>query len=278
MLLFVRIIDNLFTFVKKYDTLYKILMMGGKLMKDFLTYIAIFEIITDVYDALIGAGLVFGALKWRKNLLTTTAFYWGVVLGCISGLLICYFLNVDFIIFIITTVLGAIILPILTYRIPAVNRFILGFLITMKLLYMLTTHLVSNNNIELSTAIISPLIGATVLGIIFMLLRQLSVLPFALGCVFLGASQLAPTIVKYINQIQFGITHDVSLLFDPVSFIFALFKIELTDGLTLIIMIILICIGLPIQLKDIKKQGYTYDTPIIVFETNDPNMHGKIIS
>lgn len=247
-------------------------------MEDFLTYIAIFEIVTDIYDALIGAGLVFGALKWRKNLLTTTAFYWGIVLGCISGLLISYFLDGDFTIFIITIVLGAIILPILTYRIPAVNRFILGFLITMKLLYMLTTHLVSNNNIELSIAIISPLIGATILGIIFMLLRQLSVLPFALACVFLGASQLAPTIVKYLNQIQFGITHDVSLLFDPVSFIFALFKIELTDGLTLVVMIILMCIGLPIQLKYIKKQGYTYDTPIIAFETDDPNMHGKIIS
>ena len=127
-------------------------------------------------------------------------------------------------------------------------------------------------------AIIMPLVLAAILGIVFMLLRQLSVLPFALGCVFLGASQIAPTAAKYINQFIFGITHDYSLLFDPVDFIFALFKIELTDGLTLLIMIVLMCIGVPLQLKYIKEQGYTYDTPIITFETDDPNMHGRIIS
>lgn len=106
----------------------------------------------------------------------------------------------------------------------------------------------------------------------------LSVLPFALGCVFLGASQVAPTIAKYINQFIFGVTQDVSLLFDPIDFIFALFKVELTDGWTLLVLIILMCIGVPSQLKYIKQQGYDYDTPIIAFETDNSEKHGKIIS
>lgn len=247
-------------------------------MYDFLTYVAVFQIVTDIYDVLVGSALVYGALKWRKGLLSTTAIYWGLVLGVLSGSMITYSFEINYGVILITLLLGGIIFPILTYRIPAVNRFVLGFIVSMKMLYMLTTYLFKNGSVDLDIAILLPLIVATLLGVIFMLLRQLSVLPFALGCVFIGASQVAPTVVKYINQIIFGITKDYSLLFDPVDFLFALFKIELTDGWTLLVMIIFMCIGVPLQLKYIKQQGYDYDTPVIAFETDDPNMHGKIVS
>lgn len=98
------------------------------------------------------------------------------------------------------------------------------------------------------------------------------------ACVFLGASQVAPAIAKYVNQFIFGITHDFSLLFNLVDFVFVLSKMELTDGWTLLFMFIFMCIGLPVQLKSIKQQGYSYDTSIIAFETDNSYMHGKIIS
>lgn len=246
-------------------------------MYEFLEYIAIFQIFTDIFDLLIGSALVFGALKWRKGLLSQTAFYWGVVLGLIIGVISVFSADAEPALILLTAAMGGIIFPILTYTIPAVNRFVLGFLVTMKLLYMLTTYLCKNGDMEFEVAITLPLVLGTIMGVIFMMLRQLSVLPFSLGCVFLGASQLAPTVAKYVNQFIFGITHDYSLLFDPVDFIFALFKIELTDGWTLLFMIIFMCIGLPLQLKYIKDQGYTYDTPVIAFETDDPKMNGKII-
>lgn len=247
-------------------------------MYKFIGYITIFQIVTDIYDLLIGSALVFGALKWRKGLLTTTAFYWGLVLGFLSGIFMVFSLDSDIVLVVATTIIGAVVFPILTYCVPAVNRFVLGFIVTMKLLYMLTSYLCRRGRIEFETAIMLPLLVAAILGVMFALLRQLSVLPFALACTFLGASQVAPTIAKYVEQFVFGITHDYSLLFDPVDFIFALFKIELTDGWTLFFMIILMCIGLKIQLNSIRQQGYTYDTPIIAFETDDPDMHGKIIS
>lgn len=246
-------------------------------MYEFLEYLAIFQIATDIYDLLIGSALIYGALKWRKGLLSTTACYWGIVLGFAGGGIIAYALDMPAVIF-ITIIIGAIVFPIMTYLIPAVNRFVLGFIVTMKLLYMLTTYLCKKGIMEFSVALISPLIVATILGILFMFMREMSVLPFALGCVFIGASQLAPTIAKYINQFIFGITQDFSLLFDPIDFIFALFKIELTDGWTLLLMIIFMVCGLPIQLGYIKKQGYDYDTPLIVFETDNEDMHGKIVS
>lgn len=247
-------------------------------MWEFLSYITIFQVVSDIYDFFIGSALIFGALKWRKGLLTTTAFYWGIILGFLSGVFMTFSSDSDSSLVLVLTLIGAVIFPILTYCIPAVNRFVLGFLVTMKLLYMLTTYLCKNGNMDFETAITMPLIIATILGLILAAWHQMSVLPFALACVFLGASQLAPTIAKYVNQFVFGITHDYSLLFDPIDFIFALLKIELTDGWTLLFMIILMFIGLPVQLNFIKQQGYTYDTPIIAFETDDPNMHGKIIT
>lgn len=246
-------------------------------MYEFFEYLAIFQIATDIYDLLIGSALIYGALKWRKGLLSTTACYWGIVLGFAGGGIIAYSSDMPAVIF-ITIIIGAIVFPIMTYLIPAVNRFVLGFIVTMKLLYMLTTYLCKEGIMEFSVALISPLIVATILGILFMFMREMSVLPFALGCVFIGASQLAPTIAKYINQFIFGITQDFSLLFDPIDFIFALFKIELTDGWTLLLMVIFMVCGLPIQLGYIKKQGYDYDTPLIVFETDNEDMHGKIVS
>lgn len=247
-------------------------------MSEFLSYIIIFQVVTDIYDLFVGSALTFGALKWKRGLLTATAFYWGLVLGVLSGVFICSVFDTTPVIILISLIIGAIVFPILTYHIPTVNRFVLGFLVTMKLLYMFTTYLFKNGSMELGMALVVPLIFATLFGIIFMLLRRLSVLPFSLGCVFLGASQIAPTIAKYINQFIFGITHDYALVFDPVDFLFAFLKIELTDGWVLLLMLLFMCIGLPIQLNSIKKQGYTYDTPIIVFETDDSDKHGKIFS
>lgn len=174
--------------------------------------------------------------------------------------------------------MGAIIFPVLTYSVPAINRFVLGFLITGKLSYMITTYMWKEGYIELRVATALPVVLAIIFGLIFMLMSQLSVLPFALGCIFIGASQVAPVISKFINQVEFGITQDYSLLFDPRDLIFAMFNIELTDGWTLFFMIVFMGLGLPYQLNYIKQQGYTYDTPIIVFETDSKNMSGKIIS
>lgn len=150
-------------------------------MYEFLRYIDIFQIVTDIYDMLIGSALVFGALKWRKGLLATTAFYWGLVLGFLSGVFIAFSLDSEITVVILTTIIGAVIFPILTYCIPAVNRFVLGFLVSMKLLYMLTTHLCKNGSMEFETAIVMPLLIAAILGLIFAVWHQLSVLPFALA-------------------------------------------------------------------------------------------------
>ena len=45
--------------------------------------IVILEVLTDITGVIIGAGLCFGALKWRRGTLTTTAIGWGFFYRCI---------------------------------------------------------------------------------------------------------------------------------------------------------------------------------------------------
>ena len=122
------------------------------IMRKFLAYITVFQIVTHIYDVLIGSALVFGALKWRKGLLSTVACYWGIVLGFLVGFFLVYSRHIDIIAILITTIMGAIIFPVLTYSVPAINRFVLGFLITGKLSYMITTYMWKEGYIELRVA------------------------------------------------------------------------------------------------------------------------------
>ena len=46
-----------------------------------LSNLLIFQIVIDIIKVTVGAGLCFGALKWRRGLLTTTAVGWGLFLG-----------------------------------------------------------------------------------------------------------------------------------------------------------------------------------------------------
>lgn len=226
----------------------------------------IFEVIGSLINVTLGAGLCFGALKWRKGLLTTVAIGWGLVLGIALAVLA----NKPFgIVGVIVSILvGVIALPILTYRVPGVNRFMLGFLVSSKLLFMLTTVLVKESAMEISTAVAVPLIGGAVIGFILMAWKQMRVSAFVLGCTFIGASGIAPEIAKWINRIGFSLTGNPHFFFDPIDLIFAIFKIELTDTWTLVFMILFMAIGAYIQIRNMKKNGIAMDTPLIAYESS----------
>lgn len=244
-------------------------------LERFLANIAVFQIVMDILDICIGSMLVFGALKWRKGLITYTAIGWGLFLGLVIGFIIGESSDsVEFVI--IGAVLGLIIFPILTYTVAGVNRFVVGYIVILKLTFMLTTWMFKRGDIELGIMFIIPIIIGVIAGIIFMAWTQMSVLPFVLACTFLGASNIAPTISKYINQFIFGITGDYSSLIDPIDLFFALFKIELTDGWTLVIVILLMAVGIPVQINSVKSQGFSLDTPVITYETERKEDHGKI--
>lgn len=237
-----------------------------KAIEIFIKNIVIFQIVNDILSVTLGASLCFGALKWKKGLITMTAMYWGVILGSLAGIL--FALKFDsYILFFLCLITGGILFPVLTYTVAGVNRFVVGFLVTMKLTFMITTVMMKNGSLSISKTLILPLIAGIFVGFILMAWVQIRVSAFVLACSFVGASQIAPTIAKYINQIEYGING--GWLIDPYDLLFGLIGIELTDFWTLIILLIFMTLGIFYQLYTIKEQGYSFNTPLITYETDN---------
>lgn len=235
-------------------------------MDDLLTNLLVYQIIIDLFKITIGSGLCFGALKWRRGLLTTTAIVWGCLIGAGIGIGCVYADLVEIEGIIIMTLIGAIVFPVLTYTIAGINRFVLGFLVGSKLLFMLTTVLAKGGDMEITTALTLPLLLGTIIGVFLMAWTRMRVSAFLLSCTFVGASEIAPVISEWINRIMYGITGNYSYLIDPIDLLFALFKIELTDVWTLISMIVLMAFGCYAQFQRLKAKGLSADMPIIGFE------------
>ena len=234
-------------------------------MGEFFSRILIFQIVVDLITVTVGAGLCFGALKWRRGLLTTTAIAWGFLLGVLAAIFVGGATGEGGAILCI--LIGTVGLPILTYISPVVNRFILGFLVSSKLFLMLTTWLAKEHGLGIGEAIMIPLAAGTVVGIMLMFWTRVRVSAFVLGCTFIGASQIAPVFSEWVNRICFGVTGNLEYLFDPIDIIFALFKIELTDKWTFFAMVILMGWGGYKQIKKLKEKGIPLDTPLIGFES-----------
>ena len=231
------------------------------ILEKILSNLLVFQIITDLIKVTIGTGLCFGALKWRRGLLTTTAISWGLLLGVLAAILLGNFLGEEGIVFCILT--GMIGLPILTYTIPCVNRFVLGFLVSCKLLFMLTTVLIKDDLTSIENTFAIPMIGGLLVGLGLMAWTKVRVSAFVLGCTFVGANEIAPVISEWINRILFSVTGDYTFLFDPIDLFFALFKVEITDFWMLASMIVLMLLGVHKQIDNIKKAGIPLDAPII---------------
>lgn len=234
-----------------------------------------FKIGSDILNVIFGTWMVFGALKWRKGLIAYTAIIWGAVLGLMSGFYMYDFSRSDTIIA-TCLLIGVLLFPVLTYAVPSVNRFVVGYIVFMKISFMVTTYLFKNGNLELDQMFLTPVVIGVLAGLILAVWTEMSVLPFIIACSFLGASYVAPTVAEYVNMILAGIAGDYWAWLDPLDVLFGIFRIELTDGWTLLFMAVFMGLGIPYQIKSVRAQGFTLDTPIVVYETSDPKKHGRI--
>lgn len=230
----------------------------------FLENIIGLKLLSDVFSAIFGAWICFGALKWRKGLITTIAMYWGLFLGLFVGTMLA--MNTyDPTSILVAPVVGLIILPIAVYKVPAVNRFIIGFIVAMKIVFMITTVLMKAGEMSISTALMVPLIVGTIAGVILMLWTQFSIGSYIIATSFIGAAQAAPSVSNIINYIEAGFTGEI--WWDPYDILFALFKIELTDFWTLVILIIMLAWACVYTYKHITAV-IPPNTPLIVYERN----------
>lgn len=235
-------------------------------MREIFTMLAIFCFVVQAINVFVGASLCFGPLKWRKNLIAITALGWGAVLGFLiwdnflsSG-------DIDSLI--ICCLIGAIVLAAMAYTVSVVNRFIVGYILGEKLTFMLTTVLAKEGFMDGKLAILLPILLGILVGLILMSRDHTGKKTYILAYTFVGASQVAPTVSDWINRGLFGITGDISFLFDPIDIIYSLFGIEITDVWTFIIVVLLMVLGVRTQMKlSQKSDGIVSTPPIITIDT-----------
>ena len=143
-------------------------------MYELLERLAVFQVVIEVIQVIFGAGLCFGALKWRRGSLTTTAAIWGLLLGFSLGFSIVYSGGGDIGILLMTCGLGAVVFPILTYTIAGVNRFVLGFLFGTKFVALITTVLFKEGAMDFEVALILPFACGAFVGLIMRLSWQMT--------------------------------------------------------------------------------------------------------
>lgn len=237
-----------------------------KIIQMIASNLLIFQILTSIIKFTVGTGLCFGALKWKKGLLTATAAGWGLLLGVFIAIVAGDIMNEAGSILCILA--GGIIFPILTYTVSGVNRFVLGYLVSYKLSFMLTTVLAKSGKMDLEAVFLFPLFMGVLVGIVLMLWTEIRISAFVLGCTFIGASEMAPAVSEWVNRILFAVTGDYSYVIDPVDWFFSLFGVELTDQWMLISMIVFMVWGGYYQVRHIKMMRIPLSTPLIAYETS----------
>lgn len=147
-----------------------------------LENIVIFKIISCLYDVVLGVACCYGALKWRRGLITTVSVGWGIFIGFGLAIPLIYYGDANPSLLLLLPAIGMILLPILAYNVAGVNRFILGYIVSSKLFFMVTTVMMKNGSIDILSALLYPLIGGAVIGLILMAWTRIRVSAFVFSC------------------------------------------------------------------------------------------------
>lgn len=232
--------------------------MSSSLFENLGTFLFIWWITGLVMDTLI----VVRGLAWRRGLMTATALYWGIAIGA----LLPFLMGAEAGGIILGILIGAVAFPILTYTVPGVNRFVLGFIVTLKLTGMIALNLMMYNGLPLANAIGYSMLASIISACVFMALVSMPASGYIVATAFLGAVGLSTKIQDIFSGLQYTFTGNMSLLFDPASLIFAVLGIDYADMQRIAIIVVCMGIGGYFQYRKLIDEGYTPGTPMIAYE------------
>lgn len=190
----------------------------------------VLKIICYVVDFLIVLQIITSAVmclygyKWSKGLIAIMSTYIGFTLG---GIIAYFLLNIG-------VGYGCLwIVPICTisfaisaYTVVWINHFSAGYLVVIKICYMILYTLMDNGVMDtnITFLLIMPLVIGFVAGIIICAVYNNYVVIMCLS--FIGATELIPKLFDLINKTLFVATGDIGFIFDPIDFILEIFGID----------------------------------------------------
>lgn len=205
-----------------------------------------------------GVMCVYG-YKWSRGLIAIMSSYIGFGLGLLLSVL--FLESMGFGSFILIPICISIISG-LAYKNITFNHFVAGFLLAIKVSFMIVTKMYENGMIsDFGWLIIAPLIIGAFVGILSCTVFSNYIV---LACLaFLGAVEFVPKVFEWINGTLFAVTGDWSYIFDPVSFILSIFGIEIPSGGEVFCILLLSVGGFYFQKLCAEKEGKLFNEVIL---------------
>ncbi len=224
-------------------------------METMIMIVNLFIVVQTVTSAIM---CVYG-YKWSKGLIAVMSSYVGGAIGIAISAMLINDVGAQ-ILFIIP--ICAIIFSKLAYDIITLNHFLAGFLLAVKVSFMIITKIYeysSSDNIEM--LFILPIVIGIIVGV--EACRKFNKY-IVLACVaFIGATEFVPKLFEFINGTLFVATGDISFIFDPISFVLSLFGIEIPSGGEVFCILVLGIASFYYQKKKADMQGIDLSTTIM---------------
>lgn len=198
--------------------------------------------------------------KWSKGLIAVMSSYVGVAFGAaLSMILIDEGVGLE--IFIIVPIF-AVAFSKLAYEIVALNHFLAGFLLAVKISFMILTKMYEYSMIESSELLfILPILIGVIAGMAAY--RKFNKYIHIACIAFVGVTEFIPKLFELLNRSLFVATGDISFIFDPISFILSLFGIEVPSGGEVLCILVFGVISFCYQKNKVDKLGLDFSQKIV---------------
>lgn len=214
-----------------------------------------------------GIMCVFG-YKWSKGLIATVALYIGVVLGFfLAGF--CY-IKLDFdsgiclLIFVVTIVL----FDTLAYKNAKVNHFLAGFIVAVKLCFLLMLQIMKLNVDFGGWIFVTPIIAGIIFGIVVLCKMNNRILVICTA--YIGSTTFVSEAMNLLQKIQFARTGDFTIFYgDSIeSVLLKLLGIDIPTFLEFILIIACFSLSCYTQIRLLKNNGVSLSDNVIIDDRN----------
>lgn len=201
--------------------------------------------------------------KWKRGLIATTSIYIGVFLGA----LLLYCLGKIDIINIETSLILSLFVPIiffiLAYRWIRLNHFLIGFITSTKILFMLLYGLMDKNIIDIDASIlfVVPLIIGVIVGCVLSTYLKYSAVLLCLA--YIGSVDLVLNLFDLINKGLFIASGDISYIFDIEDILMQIIGIDIPSFWESVFILAVTIFSFIWQSSVLRKRGVNLSDYII---------------
>lgn len=210
---------------------------------------------------------VFG-YRWSRGLIATVALYIGVVLGfLIAGF--CYTKldlksEICLLIFVITIVL----FDTLAYKNIQLNHFLAGFIVAVKLSFLLMLQIMKLNIDFGRWIFILPIIVGIIFGIVVAYYMNNKILIICTS--YIGVTIFVSELMNLLQKIEFARTGDITIFYGDSleEILLNLLGIEIPTFIEFLFIVVGFLLSYYVQVRTLKNNGLSLDGNVIIDDRN----------